>query len=305
VKQTAPSAPTSFIGENTLQLLPVTNVNECVGHTVQIGDTATGASGTLSYIWNPTTGLSNAHIAKPIATTNTTRFYTETVLDAGTGCMASATITVSVGQTVSSIVTDTICGGSSFMVGTHAHNAAGTYTDTLVGFSSTGCDSIVTLHLAVHNVAHAIISQTGGTLSTGNYASYQWLYNGTPITASNASTINPSVNGSYAVIVADATGCTDTSAAYSLTTIGISETSAQAGLSIYPNPAADQVTLSIDPSRGEIISVHITDMIGQIVYSSKANNSTVHIDTHTWTPGLYVISGESSGGLFSQKMMKQ
>ncbi len=44
-------------------------------------------------------------------------------------------------------ITDTICQGTTFEVGTSVYSTAGTYTDSLI--SSIGCDSIVTLNLSI------------------------------------------------------------------------------------------------------------------------------------------------------------
>jgi uncharacterized delta-60 repeat protein len=72
--------------------------------------------------------------------------YTDTL--SGTyGGDSVVTLNLTVGPAILSHISDTIVQGGSVMVGTHVYSQPGSYIDTLV--SSTGCDSIVTLQLAV------------------------------------------------------------------------------------------------------------------------------------------------------------
>ena len=57
----------------------------CNGSTTTIGNTATGGSGKFAYTWMPTSGLSNATIARPVASPNTTTTYYVTLLDSNSG----------------------------------------------------------------------------------------------------------------------------------------------------------------------------------------------------------------------------
>jgi gliding motility-associated-like protein len=65
---------------------------------------------------------------------------------------------------------DTICQGGSVMVGAVTHDTAGTFIDTLVNASATGCDSIVTTNLYVNPLAAYTQYDTicqGGTVMVG------------------------------------------------------------------------------------------------------------------------------------------
>ena len=61
------------------------------------------------------------------------------------GCFLFDTVVIC--QANSSSLTQSICNGDTFYIGTHAHIQTGTYTDTLTNIN--GCDSIVTLNLTV------------------------------------------------------------------------------------------------------------------------------------------------------------
>ena len=52
---------------------------------------------------------------------------------------------------------------------------------------------------------------TTATLSTGTFASYQWIHDGVPILGATGSTYQATLTGSYQVSVTDASGCPATS----------------------------------------------------------------------------------------------
>jgi PKD repeat protein len=70
-----------------------------VGGSVDIGGSPTGSGGTgaLTYSWSPTTGLSNASTANPIASPSVNTTYTVIVADSK-GCTDSDDVTVTVDQ---------------------------------------------------------------------------------------------------------------------------------------------------------------------------------------------------------------
>jgi hypothetical protein len=74
------------------------NITTCPGGSVTIGGapTASGGTGTYTYLWSPAAGLSNPTIANPTATPSQTTTYTLTVTDATTGCIATSTVIVTV-----------------------------------------------------------------------------------------------------------------------------------------------------------------------------------------------------------------
>jgi hypothetical protein len=69
----------------------------CPSASVQLGGnpTGSGGTGTFTYSWTPTNGLSDATDANPTATLNSTTTYTVTVTDAN-GCTATDEVTVPV-----------------------------------------------------------------------------------------------------------------------------------------------------------------------------------------------------------------
>jgi PKD repeat protein len=81
--------------------------NICLGSSAQLN-----ATGGTSYSWSPSTGLSSASIANPIATPSTTTTYTVTV--SNNGCSNTDQITITVNTSSANAGNDvTICAGNS------------------------------------------------------------------------------------------------------------------------------------------------------------------------------------------------
>ena len=76
----------------------------CEGNPTTLGGapTASGGSGTFTYLWTPSFGLDDATLPNPVATTNATRTYTLNVNDVISGC---ATVIKSVVVTVNPLPT--------------------------------------------------------------------------------------------------------------------------------------------------------------------------------------------------------
>ena len=117
----------------------------CQGQSTQLT-----ASGGQSYIWDTVPTVSSASITvSPSATT----YYSVTVaLD---GCIDSAQSLVTVIPPVFSQSFDTICEGDSLEIAGQYYSQSGTYNDTLV--ASSGCDSIVSVHLTIYPAPWAIL----------------------------------------------------------------------------------------------------------------------------------------------------
>ncbi len=90
----------------------------CEGSSAILGDSpsATGGSGSYTYLWSPSIGLDDATLANPTSTPPFTRTYTLVVTDASTGCVSmqdQVTITVQPQLQAGSINgTQTICAGT-------------------------------------------------------------------------------------------------------------------------------------------------------------------------------------------------
>lgn len=108
---------TNACGSGTSTVVPVTvfalpTVNASGGGTICSGDSIQlTASGAQFYQWTPSSGLSNAFIANPMATPLSTTTYTVTGTDAN-GCTGSANVTVTVNPTPVALISMSISTGA-------------------------------------------------------------------------------------------------------------------------------------------------------------------------------------------------
>jgi gliding motility-associated-like protein len=144
-----------------------------------VGNSTTlSASGAVSYVWSPATGLSATNIPNPTANPNTTTTYTVTGTDAN-GCVNTSTVTVST-QSVSASATANPATGVEPLVVTFTNTStgatnyawdygndslevttstststtyqnSGTYEATLVVTNALGCIDSITLTIVVYD----------------------------------------------------------------------------------------------------------------------------------------------------------
>src|SRR5690606_38357929 len=110
-----------------------------------------------------------------------------------------------------------------------------------------GCDSTITINLTI-NTVDVSVTQNGLMLTANATADfYQWLdcNNGhSIIEGETRQSFTATNNGSYAVEITQ-NNCIDTSACYTITTLGVLENTFKNGLTVYPNPTRGIVTIDL------------------------------------------------------------
>lgn len=90
---------------------------------------------------------------------------------------------------------------------------------------------------------------------------------------------------------------------------GISGVDPASGLNVYPNPAADQMTIDISLNKPEAVSISMINTLGQIVYDSKSNlpegNSIVKLNTAELPRGVYFLQVKTNAGTQVRKIELQ
>lgn len=188
-----------------------------------------------------------------------------------------------------------ICHGDTVWVGNNAHTSTGVYTDTIPGST---CDSIVTTTLTVSapinmNVTTVAFPPQLTVGETG--ATYQWLdcdNNMAVIPGANGQAFNPTANGNYAVAVTVGS-CTDTSACAAMTTVGMAELMAELNFNVFPNPANDQIQMSIRQGV-DLMSVKIMDITGKIVVLEEGARLPKTLDVSDIPAGTYILQVKTS-----------
>jgi hypothetical protein len=71
-------------------------------------------------------------------------------------------------------------------------------------------------------------------------------------------------------------------------------------LLIFPNPAKDEVNISINSLMG---NVKITNNIGQVMYDQPVDASSVKINTNNFQSGIYFIEIQTETGVITEKLV--
>lgn len=121
-------------------------------------------------------------------------------------------------------------------------------------------------------------------------------------------TWSPSENISFTLTVTDANGCTATDkvAVMRDPNCRLHKPGEMYGeITIYPNPSEGVFTIALLPGT-TAESIEVTDMLGQLVYSSgPENSSTIKLDLSQQPKGLYLVKINSGGTITTQQIMVQ
>ncbi|MBS1622816.1 MAG: choice-of-anchor J domain-containing protein [Bacteroidetes bacterium] len=292
----------------------------CAGSTYTFNGTTLSAAGTyydtltagtgcdslviLNLTVNPldTTTLAQTICAGSTYTFNGTTLsvagtYYDT-LTAGTGCDSLVILHLAILSADTTTIRQSICQGSGYTFGGQILTQAGTYADTMR--SAGGCDSaIVRLVLTVNALPVPTITNANTVLSTQTESQYQWFLNGAVIGGATSQSYTPTQNGNYTVYVTDVNGCSDTSAVYALTTIGIAELPSGYNVKLYPNPNTGSFTLSFADAQQR--DIEIRDVIGNVLGTSSSTESSIKFNMGDVAAGIYYMNIRQNGQSYSLK----
>jgi hypothetical protein len=174
--------------------------------------------------------------------------------------------------------------------------AAGNYAATLVTYNAAGSDTAtqtITVNAADTSVTLSSITLSANAASAG----YAWADCNAGymlIPGENSQSFTASANGSYALIITQ-NGCVDTSACFMINEVALKEHPTSTAVTVYPNPAGDEVHFRFENTAGEG-SIVICDVLGKQVRAVNASLSgTVSMDIRGLKQGLYyyrILNGE-------------
>ena len=150
-----------------------------------------------------------------------------------------------------------------------------------------------------------LIVQNGDMLSVGDYLSYQWFLDGTPLEGENESSVVASDNGIYSVEVDMECGCTKTDS-IEVTTLSTEQEAEFGEIELFPNPA--RRALFFTTAEQGIDQVEIYDAMGRKIHAlnlSIAQGLKGAIDVHSFDRGHYIIVFFENGAMIDrQKFLK-
>lgn len=169
-----------------------------------------------------------------------------------------------------------------------APTASTSYTVTV---TSGGCSTTANLSVTVVPSAAPTITQSNDTLYCSAASSYQWYYNGNPISGATDPYYVPTQSGTYAVVVTDANGCPSEQASITVTIVA-TQVAIEAGWAFYPNPSRGLLRVQRPEGQSGDYQVWVCDAAGKALL--RADNAT-ELDLGRLDAGLYFVTVRVDG----------
>lgn len=260
--------------------------------------------------------------------------YSVTVSN-GFGCLAQASQTVTVfnlppidaGNTVTTCLSTNAnlmaTGGVSYVWhpgtslsdSTIANPVAGpvvTTTYTVVGTAAGGCvntDTVTVIVLGNPGVPTIVKGNDTLYCTPATYTSYQWYYNGSPISGATNSSYIYSQNGNYYVQVFNSNGCSTVSAIITITDVGVEEISQNIYADVYPNPAEDLLVVDLLAKTQGAYKLQLINVSGQVVYTENVSLGNVllkkQLDISQLPQGMYLLQLSDSETIINKRVIKK
>ncbi len=123
-------------------------------------------------------------------------------------------------------------------------------------------------------------------LDPGSFSSYLWSTGATTQTASN---MGFSGDSTIWVMVTDQNGCSNSDSIYIHLINGIDNNySETGGVNIFPNPTNDILNIELENNL-TITSIHIYNVVGQLVEQISTGTNKAIINTESIEPGIYTV----------------
>ena len=255
---------TVVVNPSPLVAVSPNNPSICLGQSL-----ALQATGAMSYSWSPSTGLSNANIANPVASPSATTTYTVTGTNAN-GCSATTTVTINVGTSLNIIANPSnvvFCAGESMPL--NCLGSATSYSwQPVVGLSNTsvpnpianpvtstiytvtasnaqGCTGTATVFVQVWQPPVIDVNPNNSILCQGDSILLQasggvkltWMPNqDIRLVGTNAAYVQPTQTTTYTITGYDLNNCSDT---------------ATAVVNVYPKPIISIQSVGSDVCVGD------------------------------------------------------
>lgn len=163
-----------------------------------------------------------------------------------------------------------------------------TTTYVVTATDADGCVGIDSVTVFVLPLPVADITVTGNVLTATGGVSYQWYQDGALIPGATGSSFVVTLDGTYTVLVTDASGCSAMSSAITMDINAIDDLSYHASITIYPNPANAivQISANIDIST---TNYFVSDVTGKTIISDKLPaNASISIEN--LPEGFYTLT---------------
>lgn len=201
------------------------------------------------------------------------------------------------------------------------YSASGAYDVSLIVSTANGCSDTVVETVNVNPMpANTIVSISTGNKGDGSMAfeatiapnsSYMWFFGdgmkepGTTTTGNVATTHKYTYDANFQVVLhVTKNNCTSVSNSTAVVfRTGLGEVNGNS-LRVYPNPGSGMFNLDLSAVSGELQSVEVYTISGQLLSSTgvEANGNTASLDLTSEPAGVYVIKVLTSEGVYSARV---
>ena len=218
------------------------------------------------------------------------------------GCDSVMTINLTVNSSSSSAITATACNNYVAPSGA-VYTSSGSYVDVIQ--NTAGCDSIININLVINTVNTNVTQANAVLTANATGAAYQWINCSTNaiISGATSQSYTATANGNYAVIVTQ-NSCSDTSACFNVTGIGMEENAFGGKLNIYPNPSKGDFFIDLGDVYTDATIV-ITDLAGRVVKTQAVNGDKIIPVALNAPAGVYFITVTAENNKAIIKLVKE
>lgn len=187
------------------------------------------------------------------------------------------------------------------IAGVGVHEITYTYTD------EDGCAGIASEEIVIEDDPEKpTIEIFGNTLKSSYSGRNTWFRSGEELETTFGSNYKPSEDGVYSVTALSDAGCVSEMSEEVNFTIGSVREAAEAGFTVYPNPAEEKFLVEYDGEKTLNVGLSLIDPNGRtrVFYDARLSPGSSRLfSIETLPPGMYVLKIETSEETYSVKII--
>ncbi|MFN8430721.1 MAG: T9SS type A sorting domain-containing protein [Spirosomataceae bacterium] len=141
--------------------------------------------------------------------------------------------------------------------------------------------------------------------STGTGYTYQWQKDGKDILGATAATFDAKESGTYRVIVSlNGVSKTSNEIVITIKTVLANEPFIGSGITIYPNPTSEFVTIKMNNFDGKSSKIKVYSSLGKLVREMETVKSEQTLEVKNLSSDIYLIKVTQGKNTYSSKLIK-